>query len=345
MAMAMEEWRFPQGRAVDAVRWLPHATAAMDRLLVLALWDATPCRPSIDLTSLCHQEQAEAGQSTPWLQLQVSWPQPARASALRVLALSHERVLVAAASVVGSLSLVAIDSLHPSRPSAPLICPSLHRGSMCGLDLQSSSQSCVSVGEDGKINIISFGESGLQPMCFYDNRGLLSFSAVRWASPVEFVTGGIGYSLQWWDTRRPGGAVSKALTKWNGRHGPGLIHSIDIHPSRKHICVIGGSAGSVLAWDLRWQQEPIQLVGDNARGKGNLLGAPPIESDVWEVKYDHFSPFSGHSADTGKASPVMVCSEDGVLAVLEDGVAVELLAEPCAINSFDIDPELGQGHS
>ncbi|GMP35964.1 hypothetical protein CsSME_00008220 [Camellia sinensis var. sinensis] len=36
--------------------------------------------------------------------------------------------------------------------------------------------------------------------------------------------------------------------------------------------------------------------------------------------------------------PVMICSEDGILAVVEQGEEpIELLAEPCAINSFDID--------
>ncbi|CAN7108824.1 unnamed protein product [Brassica rapa subsp. narinosa] len=34
----------------------------------------------------------------------------------------------------------------------------------------------------------------------------------------------------------------------------------------------------------------------------------------------------------------MTCSEDGILGVIEQGEEpIELLAEPCAINSFDID--------
>ncbi|GAA0173916.1 hypothetical protein LIER_27420 [Lithospermum erythrorhizon] len=39
----------------------------------------------------------------------------------------------------------------------------------------------------------------------FDNKGLVSYTAVKWTSPVEFVTGGLGLELQWWDMRGPGG--------------------------------------------------------------------------------------------------------------------------------------------
>ncbi|GMP35962.1 hypothetical protein CsSME_00008220 [Camellia sinensis var. sinensis] len=84
---------------------------------------------------------------------------------------------------------------------------------------------------------------------------------------MEFAMGGLGFSLQWWDQRKPGGPASQFK---------------------------GGSSGIVFAWDLRWQQQPIVLSG--------------------------------------------VAAEDGILAVVEQGEEpIELLAEPCAINSFDID--------
>ncbi|CAL5374837.1 unnamed protein product [Camellia sinensis] len=89
----------------------------------------------------------------------------------------------------------------------------------------------------------------------------------------------------------------------------GIVHSIDIHPSRKHTCITGGSSGTVFAWDLRWQQQPVVLSGVAA---GNM--------------------------STSRVLPIMICSEDGILAVVEQGEEpIELLAEPCAINSFDID--------
>lgn len=69
-------------------------------------------------------------------------------------------------------------------------------------------------------------------------------------------------------------------------------------------------------------------------------GQSPSESEVWEVQYDSHTLSSSTSAQSAKVLPVMMCSEDGILAVLEQGAEpIELLAEPCAINSFDIDPQ------
>ncbi|XP_020252750.1 putative protein NRT1/ PTR FAMILY 2.2 isoform X4 [Asparagus officinalis] len=118
---------------------------------------------------------------------------------------------------------------------------------------------------------------------------------------------------------------------------PSMVHSIDIHPSRKHICVAGGSGGTIFAWDLRWQQQPIILSGAGVSGTSQSLS----ESDVWEVQYDnHTLSSSVTSAPSTKILPVMMCSEDGILAVLEqDAEPIELLGEPCAINTFDIDPQ------
>ncbi|MCO5553517.1 hypothetical protein L7F22_007039 [Adiantum nelumboides] len=132
--------------------------------------------------------------------------------------------------------------------------------------------------------------------------------------------------------------VQMAGVGWTPAKGNGFIHAVDVHPSRKHVCVVGGSDGCVLAWDLRWQKEPIQLCG-SADLTGQPLGDTMVESDVWEVKFDHLS-FSGTSALSSKIPPIMFCSEDGILGVVEAGeVPWEILAEPCAINTFDINPE------
>ncbi|THG09041.1 hypothetical protein TEA_014136 [Camellia sinensis var. sinensis] len=93
---------------------------------------------------------------------------------------------------------------------------------------------CVSVGEDGRVNLVSVGNSNLSHRRFFNSNGLVSYTAAKWASPMEFATGGLGFSLQWWDQRKPGGPASQFK---------------------------GGSSGTVFAWDLRWQQQPIVLSG------------------------------------------------------------------------------------
>ncbi|KAL7193549.1 hypothetical protein ACSBR2_025204 [Camellia fascicularis] len=54
---------------------------------------------------------------------------------------------------------------------------------------------------------------------------------------MEFATGGLGFSLQWWDQRKPGGPASQFKGNWAHGTTSGIVHSIDIHPSRKHTCI------------------------------------------------------------------------------------------------------------
>ncbi|KAE8665327.1 hypothetical protein F3Y22_tig00112632pilonHSYRG00027 [Hibiscus syriacus] len=74
-------------------------------------------------------------------------------------------------------------------------------------------------------------------------------------------------------------------------------------------------------------------------------GEAPIsllsESEVWEVQYDRYTRSSNISnISSARILPIMICSEDGILAVIGQGEEpLELLAEPCAINSFDIDKQ------
>ncbi|KAK6944311.1 hypothetical protein RJ641_025413 [Dillenia turbinata] len=116
---------------------------------------------------------------------------------------------------------------------------------------------CVSVGEDGRVNVVRVREV---------------------------------------DQRKPGGPVFKFKANWVHGGNSGIVHSVDIHPSRKHTCLAGGSAGTIFAWDLRWPQQQIFLSGV---GMNESTTHPPCESEE----------------------------------------PIELLAEPCAINGFDIDKQ------
>lgn len=125
---------------------------------------------------------------------------------------------------------------------------------------------------------------------------------------------------------------------------------------------MGGSSGTIFAWDLRWPQQPIPLSGVGLNGTTE----PVCESEVWEVLFDPYTQSSDIiTSASSKILPVMMCSEDGILAVVEQGKPtksnmyhhfgiyvncltallladerpLELLAEACAINSFDIDPQ------
>ncbi|CAM6041556.1 unnamed protein product [Sphagnum compactum] len=346
----MEIWRLPQAQYVDSVRWLPPSPGS-PRLLALAVWDSLTRKSFLQLKALEENpemvEQQQLQSSSPWLlETQNSWSLPARSTTFKVSpSQDHQHTVVASASGVGSLSVFLLDAMNPSADEAdlsPFTCEKLHRGAVAGLDIQrggGGAPDCITVGIDGKINLVKVGQSELQVKCVHDNHGALSYAAACWGSPVEFATAGLGLGLQWWDLRRPGNAVAQSPSKGVGAGG---IHDIDVHPSRKHLCVAGGSAGSVVAWDMRRQQELIPLAGAIPSMGRSALEFPIVaEGEIWEVKFDPALYERGLMTEVGKVPPVFVCSEDGILALLQGGEAECLLGEPCAINGFDIDPEVG----
>ncbi|RWR75409.1 nuclear pore complex protein NUP43 [Cinnamomum micranthum f. kanehirae] len=321
--------KFPQSKSINAVRFLP-PLSAFDRPIVAAVHD-----PDSDVFSVAIH--ALEPQNPPNLHLQSSWPTPSRISSLRV-SQTPQKPLIAASTLGGTLHIL---SAHPVEASIDMEVSiadrSFHSGPISGIDLQGSGRELVSVGEDGRVNLVRVGEAELSSNRVFDSRGLVSYKAARWASPSEFATGGLGFSLQWWDQRKPGGPVSQLKGDWAQGSKSGMVHSIDIHPSRKHVCMAGGSSGTVFAWDLRWQQQPVLLSG---AGLDETI-QPLSVSEVWEVQYDSYIQSSNPvSAASVKILPVMVCLEDGILAVLKQGEEpLELLAEPCAINCFDIDQQ------
>nr|CAD1840210.1 unnamed protein product [Ananas comosus var. bracteatus] len=328
--------RYPQSKSVDAVRWLPSASA-FGRLVAVAVHDpdADPAAASaLEIHSL------SPTQATSPLCLRSSWPSPPASprsapptsptTPRRRRRRIHPRRLLPPAPRRPRQWRRRHRTLDLRRPVVP-------RGAGDGAGHANRRRRVRHGGEDGRVNVVGAGEGRMEHRRVHDSNGLASYTAARWGSPAEFATGGVGFGVRWWDQRKPEGLVAQFKGSWGGGGITGMVHSIDIHPSRKHICIVGGSSGTVFAWDLRWQQQPILLSGVGLNGTDQ----PVFESEVWEVQYDSYTQSSGiTSAPSTKILPVMVCSEDGILAVLEQGEdPVELLAEPCAINAFDIDPQ------
>ncbi|MBA0773866.1 hypothetical protein Gotri_009119 [Gossypium trilobum] len=328
--------RIPQSRYIDAVRWLSPVSPS-DRFAAIAYFDADTNSPSIEIAYVDPNPQS----SSPTLTPQSSWTSPSRISSLKT-AHSTPQPLLAAATFSGSLHILASDLINGGVMESEATVSELgfHSGPVSAVDLREGGTECVSVGEDGRVNLVSFvGDSSkLSYRRIFDANGLVGYTAVKWASPSEFATGGYGFGIQWWDQRTPGGPVLQFKGNWCQGKTSGIVHSIDIHPSRKHTCLAGGSSGTVFAWDRRAAQQPIVLSG---AGTGEAPNSLLSESEVWEVQYDRYTRRSNISnISSTRILPVMICSEDGILAVIEQGEEpLELLAEPCAINSFDIDQQ------
>ncbi|KAJ6822014.1 putative nuclear pore complex protein NUP43 [Iris pallida] len=323
--------RFPQSKSVDSIRFLP-PISPFSRFVAAAVTDpdSASSPSSIDIHSLTLDPN-------PNLSPVSSFPTHSKISSLKPSRTHHRtQIPLAFSTFSGSVGFLFVDPVDGSVESA-VSADGVHRGAVSAVDVADGGGEAVSVGEDGRVRVVGVGEGRLETAAVGDGKGLAAYTAVRWGAPAEFATGGLGFGLRWWDRRRPGGVVSQF--KGNSARGSltGMVHSIDIHPSRKHICVVGGSSGTIFAWDLRWQQQPIMLSGVGLGGTGQYAS----ESEVWEVQYDSHTQSSNiSSAPSTRILPVMMCSEDGILSVIEQGEEpVELLAEPCAINAFDIDPQ------
>ncbi|KAK2984100.1 hypothetical protein RJ640_017719 [Escallonia rubra] len=322
--------RLPQSKYIDALRWLP-PISPFDRHVVLAAFNSDSDASSVEIHSINSKNPSET------LTHHFSWTSPHRISSLKV-SQTPQKPVIAASSFSGSFHVLFADSLDATIDSeVSLPENALHAGPISGIDLNESGSECVTVGMDGRVNVVSVGGSGVSYRKVFDSNGLASYTATKWASPAEFATGGPGLGVQWWDQRKCGGPAAQFKGNW-AQKTSGIVHSIDIHPSRKHTCLAGGSSGSVFAWDLRWQQQPIILSGV---GMGETPAQSLSESEVWEVQYDTFTRAANlASISSTRVLPAMICSEDGILAVVEQGEeAIEFLAEPCAINSFDIDKQ------
>ncbi|XP_010525799.1 PREDICTED: nuclear pore complex protein NUP43 [Tarenaya hassleriana] len=325
--------RIPQSKYVDGVRWLPQASA-LNRFVVFGFYDSESDSSSVEVQSLDPNPRRNPNLS-PEITCLSSWTSPARVSSLEVSGAGGFKPIVSVATSSGSLHILTVDLVEGAEMEEAYAAEGerFHVGRVESVDWREGGGECVTVGEDGRVNVVTIvnGE-GLRYKRVFDGKGLVAYNAVKWASPTEFVTGGYGFGLQLWDQRKPGEAVSQLKGNWTQSRTSGIVHSVDIHPSRKHTCIAGGSSGTVFVWDLRWPQQPILLSGNFA---SESTDSPLSESEVWEVQYD---PYTKSNISSSKILPVMICSEDGILGVIEQGEQpVELLAEPCAINSFDID--------
>ncbi|GFQ01413.1 nuclear pore complex protein nup43 [Phtheirospermum japonicum] len=288
-------YKLPHYSYIDATRWLPHLSA-FTRHILLAAHDVDASATSLQTLTF------SPSQNTSTLDPQASISVPSRIASLKIAPapLTPSKPLIAAATFSGSVLFYSADLIEKSLNfefSAPD--REFHSGAVSGIDLSENGSECVSVGKDGRVNLVNLSAKGGFRRVF-DSNGLVSYSSVKWASPVEFVTGAFGFGLHWWDQREAGGPV--ALFKNNRTEGTasGIIHSIDIHPARKHTCLVivfmlsvsilvipsfplstlcpkagGGSSGVVFAWDIRWPKQPVVLSGV---ATANSL----VESDVWE---------------------------------------------------------------
>ena len=135
----------------------------------------------------------------------------------RLLPQGLQKTVIAASTSSGSLHLLFSDPADGTLQSEVSVPEGqLHSvpESCVDVNVMDGGVECVTVGEDGRVNLVTVGSSNLNYPRLFDSGGLVSYTAVKWASPTEFATGGYGFGLQWWDQRKPGGPVSQFKGNW-----------------------------------------------------------------------------------------------------------------------------------
>ena len=69
---------------------------------------------------------------------------------------------------------------------------------MSCVNVKDGGAECMTIGEDGRVNLVRVTGSKLSCCWVFDSDGLVSYTAAKFVSPVEFAIGGYGFSLQWW---------------------------------------------------------------------------------------------------------------------------------------------------
>ncbi|KAK6135633.1 hypothetical protein DH2020_030644 [Rehmannia glutinosa] len=302
--------KLPQYTYIDALRWLPHLST-FTRHILLATYDADSSTSSLQTLI------SSPSQTIPSVALQASVSAPSRIASLKVSPsqLTPSKPLIAAATFSGSVLFYSADLINESLNfefSVPD--KGFHSGAVSGIDLSENGSECVSVGEDGRVNLVSLsGKRDFRRV--FDSNGLVSYSSVKGLRLKMHIDQPSLLNLQCF-IEGFSGLISLFLPRINnillkhvfhddinrtGGTASGIVHSIDIHPSRKHTCLAGGSSGIVFAWDIHWPKQPVMLSGVGAGDAANSL----VESDIWEgsTGYDLF--------------------EDGILAVIEQGCGMQ----------------------
>ena len=212
------------GRHVEVARWLPSPLPVDSRkLVVVGSYDFTSERSALDVLALSSARQVEhhgfASEQPAELDSLGSWEHPGRVTALHVSTIADERSLVISSSSTGSFcfrvadSQQLMDSAFDQHTSSGCL-TAVHKGTIAAIDYHDESQDCLTAGDDGMINIVNLANSEPQPVLLVNGSGTLSFSAVRWTSPSEFVTASCGGGLQWWDKKAPRKPVMRSPIRW-----------------------------------------------------------------------------------------------------------------------------------
>ncbi|KAI4482833.1 PREDICTED: nucleoporin Nup43 [Polistes canadensis] len=136
--------------------------------------------------------------------------------------------------------------------------------------LSNFEQDIVSVGEDGKINLLTTTQK--KPVRVIENADSCSIYCVDFLRHSEILTGNLRGHMKVWDLRNDQDipATTFMLSDETKTEAMSIAH----HPTQRHIIVAGGGDGSLTVWDLRHHTYPISQLNAHARAVSEIMFHP-----------------------------------------------------------------------
>lgn len=188
--------------------------------------------------------------------------------------------------------------------------------------LSTFEQDIATVGEDGKINLLTASEA--KPVRTIEQADSCSIHCIDFLRHTEILTGNLRGHMKVWDLRN--GLDVPATTFMLSDQSKTEATSIAHHPTQRHIVVAGGGDGSLTVWDLRHNTYPISQLNAHAKTVSEILFHPErpenlftcsTSGELWHWNNAQNSKLKIDSTDThwlntigasGKVNVTSLCS-------------------------------------
>ncbi|XP_012283346.1 nucleoporin Nup43 [Orussus abietinus] len=180
-----------------------------------------------------------------------------------------------ASSSVGSIKLLQIQDNPYTQFKEVMLWKYVHNFSVSTdfascTALSTFEEDIVSVGEDGRINLLTAREEN--PVRIIENADSCSLHCVDFLRHSEILTGNLRGHMKVWDLRSDQDipATTFMLSEQVKTEATSIAH----HPTQRHIVVAGGGDGSLTVWDLRRNTYPISQLNAHSKAVAEIMFHP-----------------------------------------------------------------------
>ncbi|KAG8245999.1 Nucleoporin Nup43 [Homalodisca vitripennis] len=135
--------------------------------------------------------------------------------------------------------------------------------------LASFEEDVATIGEDGRINLLSTREEGITKI--YDDADSCSLCSVCFLKHNELLTGNSRGQMKIWDLRSGDDKPQSTFMLSGEQVGATCVTP---HPTQRHLLLAGGEDGSVTVWDLRENAAPATLLSAHSQAVSELQFHP-----------------------------------------------------------------------